>query len=187
MASSRIQTRTLLLLAATYLSQPSGVCYRPPVRRLLLALGLSLFCGCMQPPSNAARLTEAAREMNLAARFGRLDLAAEHTANGAREHFLKRRVQWGGDVRVVDVQLSGLDMKDDTNAVVHVDVAWMRMNEGELKVTRVGQQWQERKSGWRLVRERRVSGDLGLFGEPMAKTEPKAPSPDVHFPSKTIR
>ncbi|MBX3185294.1 MAG: hypothetical protein KIT72_16525 [Polyangiaceae bacterium] len=142
--------------------------------------------GCLQAPTRTARLTEAAREMNLATRFGRLDLAAEHTAAGARPHFLKRRADWGHDIRVVDVELTGMEMKDDENAVVQVDVAWTRMDEGHLRTTRVGQQWQDREGSWLLVRERRVSGDFGLFGEPVEEVQ-TAPRGDVHFPSKTIR
>ncbi|MEZ4370705.1 MAG: hypothetical protein R3B07_07760 [Polyangiaceae bacterium] len=166
-----------------------------PIRRtgfksvagLLLLGALSVTQGaCMQPPSRTARLTEAAREMNLAARFGRMDLAAEHAATGARDHFLKRRSQWGNDIRVVDVELSGLSLKDDSNAVVQVDVAWTRMDEGQLRTTRVGQQWQDREGSWRLVREKRLAGDFGLFGEPIEDVETK-PHGDVHFPTKVIR
>jgi hypothetical protein len=40
--------------------------------------------------------------------------------------------------------------------------------------------------GWKLVRERRLQGDLGLFGEPSPKPE-TGPHPDVHFATKTIQ
>lgn len=153
---------------------------------LLGAVASVTQAGCMQPPSRTARLTEAAREMNLAARFGRMDLAAEHAASGAKGHFLRRRAQWGNDIRVVDVELSGLSLKDDTNAVVQVDVAWTRMDEGQLRTTRVGQQWQDREGAWRLVREKRIAGDFGLFGEAVEDVQTK-PHGDVHFPTKVIR
>lgn len=150
-------------------------------------LGVALTQGaCMQPPSRTARLTEAAREMNLAARFGRMDLAAEHAATGARDHFLKRRSEWGANIRVVDVELTGLNLKDKENAVVQVDVSWTKMTEGQLRMTRVGQQWQDREGSWQLVREKRVAGDFGLFGEPVNDVKSK-PHGDVHFPTKTIR
>ncbi len=142
--------------------------------------------GCLRPSSRGQLVTEAAREMNLAARFGRLDIAAGHAAKGARKHFLSRRSQWGREIRVVDVELSSLNITKDDRALVHVDVAWVRMNEGELKSTRVAQVWRDQRGGWLLVREKRVAGAIGLFGEPV-RPKRKKQSGDVHFPSKTIR
>ena len=150
----------------------------------ILASALAL-SACLAPPPPAARAAEAARELNLAARFGRMDIAVERTATGAREHFLERRTQWGKDVRIVDVELAGLKMQDKDNAVIYVDVAWVRMNEGALRSTRVAQRWQN-KEGWQLVRENRAAGDLGLFGEPVVVLKPEVAG-DTHFPSKTIR
>jgi hypothetical protein len=142
--------------------------------------------GCFAPPTRTQRLTDAARELNLAARFGRMDIAAGHAAQGARETFVQRRSQWGRDVRVVDVALTNLALDEDgRKAVVTVDVAWTRMDEGSLRNTRVAQVWRDDDRGWRLTRERRVAGDLGLFGERVQVLRP--PSPDVHFESKTIR
>jgi len=88
-------------------------------------------------------------------------------------------------VRVMDVELAGMAMKDPKNALIYVDVAWMRMDEGALRSTRVAQTWRDADTGWQLVREQRVAGDLGLFGERIELIRP--PARDVHFPSKTIR
>ena len=142
--------------------------------------------GCLAPATPAQRVTDAARELNYAARFGRMDLAAALAADGARSHFLERRSQWGRDVRVVDVQMTGLSLKEDgKTALITVDVAWTRMDEGSLRSTRLAQIWKDQPGGWKLTRERRIQGDLGLFGEHVDTV--KAPSPDVHFASKTIR
>jgi hypothetical protein len=140
-----------------------------------------------QAPSQ--RVTEVAREVNLAARFGRMDLALEHTAEGAREHFMKRRADWGGTVRILDLELSGLSMQDPENATVVLDIQWMRVDEDLLRVTHVEQTWRggAGDDGWMLVRERRLGGDVGLFGERIAKLEQPAARADVQFPSKTIR
>jgi len=156
---------------------------RLTVSAVLLAL---LGVGCLAPATPAQRVTNAARELNYAARFGRMDLAAALTADGARSHFLERRAEWGKQVRVLDVQMTGLSLDDDgKTALITVDVAWTRIEEGSLRSTRLGQIWKDQRGGWKLARERRLQGDLGLFGGHVAITKP--PSPDVHFASKTIR
>lgn len=157
-------------------------------RSSLVALALAL-SGCMAPPPPSQRVADIAREVNLAARFGRMDLALEHTAEGARPSFTKRRAGWGGPVRVLDFELASLSMKDSENATVVVDIQWMRIDEELLRMTRVEQTWRggTEDHGWVLVRERRVAGDLGLFGEKIARAEPRPEHGDVQFPSKTIR
>jgi hypothetical protein len=150
---------------------------------------LALFCalsGCMAPVSPAARVTDAARELNLACRFGRMDVALGHTSPGARTHFLERRAAWGRSVRILDVELAALRLKDEANAVIHVDVAWVRESESSMRSTRVAQMWRDGDGGWRLIREQRFSGDLGLFGEPVPQGPQTAPR-DVQFPTHVIR
>ena len=144
---------------------------------------------CFAPPPPSQRVADVAREVNLAARFGRMDLALEHTAEGARSHFSRRRSEWGGNVRVLDFELSALSMKDSENATVVVDIQWMRVDQDTLKMTRVEQGWRggSQDHGWVLVRERRVAGDLGLFGERVPRAESPLARGDVQFPSKTIR
>lgn len=153
-------------------------------RALGALLALSLLGGCFGPPSQAARVTDAARELNLATRFGNMDVAMGHTAKGAREAFLERRAAWGRQLRIVDVELAGLAMKDEMLATVQVDVAWVRVDEDTLRSTRVAQIWRD-DGGWRLVRETRVAGDIGLFGEPVSTDHRQRP--DVHYPSRSIR
>jgi hypothetical protein len=118
-----------------------------------------------------------------------MDLALEHTADGARRHFTAHRAQWGGPVRVLDLELSGLSMQDTEHAVVLVDIQWSRMDENTLHSTRIEQTWRggTEDHGWTLVRERRIAGDLGLFGERVARAEPALPHDDVQFATKIIR
>ena len=158
---------------------------RPPSCALIAVL----LSGCFAPPPPSQRVAEVAREVNTAARFGRMDVALEHTADGMRGHFSKHREMWGGEIRVLDLELSALSMKDTENATVVVDIQWMRLDEDTLRMTRVEQTWRGATGdhGWTLVRERRVGGDIGLFGERVARLEPAAPRGDVQFPSKTIR
>jgi hypothetical protein len=152
---------------------------------MLALVAIALQTSCVGPQGPASRATDAARELNLAARFGRMDVAVGRTSAGARQSFLERRAEWGKNLRVLDVELAGMSMKNPQNALIYVDVAWVRMDEGALRNTRVAQSWRDVDSGWQLVREQRVAGDMGLFGEYVARpyTEPR----DVQFPSKTIR
>jgi len=158
--------------------------------------GLALFavaicaapaCFATGPPS--AKVLETAREVNVATRFGSLDPLLSHTADEVRDSVLKRRADWGTAIRVLDLELGGVRMKDSENATVLVDFQWMRLDEDLLHETQVEQTWRgvSEGRGWELVRERRVGGDIGLFGERVARAEPLARPSDVQFASKTIR
>jgi hypothetical protein len=103
-----------------------------------------------------------------------------------RPEFVSRRTEWGKLVRVVDVELAGITLEDREHANILVDFSWTRVDQGVLKTTRVLQVWEEERGDWQLVRERRVSGDLGLFGEAVASND-AAPRPDVHFETRVIR
>jgi hypothetical protein len=151
--------------------------------RVLPLLGLTL-AGCMTPPSPAERVTDAAMELNLAARFGQLDVAVARTRSSLRSDFMKRHAAWGQTLRIVDVEMAGLTLPESDRAVVLVDYAWIRNDEGTMRATRIEQHWQN-DAGWHLVRERRIAGDIGLLGEPVPE-RPKAAAPDRHFATRTI-
>jgi hypothetical protein len=153
--------------------------------RLIVCVAFALgLAACAAPVTPAARVTDAARELNLAARFGRMDIALGLTARDAKSTFVDRHAAWGDAVRVLDVELAGLAMPDPHRAWLQVDYSWMRIDESSLRETRVAQLWQD-EDGWQLVREHRVAGDVGLFGE-RARAK-AAPRPDVHLPTRTIR
>ena len=147
-------------------------------------LGL-VFAGCLAPRAASERAIDAARELNLAARFGRMDVALGLTAQSVRDSFLEHRATWGRNVRVLDVELGSFSMPNSDHAAVEVDYSWSRANESQLRTTRVAQDWRDNGGGFKLVRERRIAGDLGLFGEvgamPMAAT-----ARDTQFATKVI-
>jgi len=66
-----------------------------------------------------------------------------------------------------------------------VDFSWTRVDQGTLHATRVLQEWSSADGAWQLVREKRLSGDLGLFGEPVAALD-TTPHPDVQFATRVI-
>jgi hypothetical protein len=147
----------------------------------------SLLClsACMMPPPASEKATDAARELNIAARFGRIDVAASRAASQERAEFIRRRAQWGGEIRVVDVELAGLSMPDSDHAVFQVDYAWMRTDEDTLRSTRITQRWSALKGAWALESEQRTAGDVGLFGEHVDVLRPA--QRDAQFATKVIR
>ena len=151
-----------------------------------LPIACALLLGaCMMPPPASEKATDAARELNIAARFGRIDIAAGRAASEERSEFIRRRAMWGGEIRVVDVELAGLTMPDSDHAVFQVDYSWMRLNEDTLRSTRISQRWTSLKGPWALESEQRVAGDVGLFGEHVQVLRPT--QRDTQFATKVIR
>jgi hypothetical protein len=165
------------------------------MRQALLALAFPiLLCACpfggLGGQTPAVKAQEAAQDLNLNTRFGRMELAAESVDGSARESFFEHRKAWGGKIRVADYEIQGMKMaKENDAADVFVRIAWFRVDEGDLRVTTVQQKWKENNKGdWKLFSEQRTDGDIGVFGEgggapsdQKAKEGPK----NAHFP--TIR
>jgi hypothetical protein len=149
---------------------------------LLCALTLA---ACVMPPPASEKASDAARELNLSARFGNLEAAAKKATSEARTDFLQRHSLWGNEIRVVDVELAGMNMPDSDHAVFDVNYSWMRANESTLRVTRVTQRWTSLKGAWSLESEKRAAGDVGLFGEHVDVLRPV--QRNAQFATKTIR
>ncbi|HEX3776651.1 MAG TPA: hypothetical protein VHV51_19395 [Polyangiaceae bacterium] len=159
-------------------------------KRVFALLGAPLLCAfvlsaCPMPPPASERATDAARESNVAARFGRIDIAVDRTTPEFRSEFLRHRASWGGNIRIVDVELGGLSMPDSDHAIFDVDYAWTRVDEDALRSTRVTQRWTSSKGNWVEESEKRSTGDIGLFGEPVEVLRP--PQRDAQFATKVIR
>jgi hypothetical protein len=155
------------------------------MRRYLPWLLAGALAACMPPQVPAREVSDVARDFNIATRFGRMDVAAEHTSKTHRQRFLDSRAGWGTDLRVVDVELSQLNVPDAETAEVVIDIAWVRMDENLLRSTRIHQEWENPGGGWLLNAERRVSGDVGLLGEKVVVLRPEAS--DAQFPTKITR
>jgi hypothetical protein len=141
---------------------------------------------CQPMSAQTRKISDVARDANIAARFGRMDVAIEHTAESHRSEFMRQRADWGKEIRILDVEITKLELKDSDSAEVFVDVGWVRMSEGLLRSTRVKQDWESPESDWQLAGEERLSGDMGLLGEPVVVLQPEGPR-DVHFPVKTLQ
>src|SRR4051812_33357834 len=141
-----------------------------------LVFALCLPACALMPLSSQQRLSEAAYDMNNAARFGRMDLAIEQVSAVARADYAQTHAAWGKSVRVVDAEFAGVSMRKDGDADVMVTLSWQRANESTIRVTDVSQRWTREKGSWWMLREEEKSGDRGLLGDSAkAKSEPEAP------------
>ncbi len=149
------------------------------MRTRTVVLGLVLLTGCAAPTAGA-KLQEASQELNINARFGRMEMAVERVAQKNREQWLRNHRGWGGKIRVVDVETAGTRMattKDkEAEAEVTVRVSWFRMEEQDLRQTTLRQKWKDINGDWQLVDEAKVEGDPGLLGEPPDPSEARAPA-----------
>src|SRR5580700_2648779 len=98
------------------------------------AISLSTLVGCPMPPSNAARMQQAASDFNTDVRFGRNELAVERVAPLEREDFLKRRKGWGKTITLADYELVGAKLVDEDHAEVSIKYDWYHSDENELHV-----------------------------------------------------
>ena len=151
---------------------------------LICALSFGI-TACPMPPGASEKASDAARELNLSARFGNMDVAAKKASKDARAGFMQRHALWGSEIRIVDVELAGMNMPDSDHAVFEVNYSWMRTNESTVRTTRVRQSWTSLKGAWSLQSEKRAAGDVGLFGEHVDVLRPT--QRNAQFATKVIR
>jgi hypothetical protein len=159
--------------------EPSSTFAPAAVAFVLAALSTS---ACMSQ-SGAARMQEAAQELNLNTRFGRLELAMEHVSVKDRSAFIARHKTWGSRVRIADSELAGMHLTSKEEAEVIVKVAWYKPDEQELRVTTIRQRYRDYTGDWKLEDEQRIDGDIGLLGEPIQAVESPTPVRNAQFPT----
>lgn len=130
---------------------------------VVLGLCAATLGGCVPPPGPLERLTDAAYDLNTATRFGRMDVAMDYVEPAVRLEFAKRHSSWGQRVRVLDVDLTSIRPMAEDTVDVQVVVAWRRIDEMTMRRSLIAQRWKITDDDWRLVEERRLSGDPGLF------------------------
>ncbi len=152
---------------------------------LLAAPAVTAF-GCGGMLSAAGKAQEAAQNLNMDARLGRLEFCLEHVDMKNREKFTKIHTAWGKKFRIVDSEITTFKMaKDDESADVDVQVSWYRPESGDLHVTVLRQKWKDVSGDWYLANEDRVDGDTGLLGERVEVQQAEAPAPSALF--QTVR
>ncbi len=153
--------------------------YGVHMRGIFAAL-LLLVSACVPPPGPMERLTNAAYDLNTATRFGRMDVAVEHVASHAQADFMARHREWGSDVRIVDVDLSGLRMLTPETAQVTLSVSWHNLSSSTIQTSLIAQKWTSTGDGWKMASEIRAGGAPGLFAAPIedrnAPTEGDGPN-----------
>ncbi|HET7542970.1 MAG TPA: hypothetical protein VFK05_24020 [Polyangiaceae bacterium] len=149
---------------------------------LLCAVSLE---ACMMMPTPSDKASEAARELNISARFGNMEVAAKKASSQTREDFVRRHALWGSQIRIVDVELAGMNMPDSDHAVFQVVYSWMRNDESTMRTTRVTQNWSSLGGAWAMESEERAAGDVGLFGEHVEVLRPA--QRNAQFATKVIR
>ena len=125
------------------------------------ALGGATGCAA---PSKAQRVQEAAYELNMGLRFGYNTQALNKVALDHRREFLRQHREWSSRLRIVDLDLAGLDLRDD-GADVFVQVLWQPVDSTIVRTTVIHQTWKDKLGSWLLVSEERAQGDQGLIDE----------------------
>lgn len=156
------------------------------VRSVYLVASTCALLACNTLAAQRRTVHDEAQDLNVASRFGRLDVASQFAAPEAQTVFLERRKAWGDEIRVLDLQIDHVQVKDENSAEVILQVDWTRSTEGLLRSTRLLQSWASKNQGpWRLQSERQIHGDRGLFGE-KSKAKYLTPATDTHFQTRSL-
>lgn len=145
---------------------------------LLALILVPALTGCFAPPGPMERLNDSAYELNTGMRFNRIDVALGHVEKKAQSDFIERHAKWGRDVRIVDVELSGLRLLTSDSAEVNITVSWHRIDESTIRASGITQLWKNGDGGWKLEEEMRIAGSPGLFDRPTkSRTADKTDKP----------
>ena len=155
---------------------------RPPCALASLFFVLAT-AACPAMPTPMATVQQAAQDLSVDARFGRMELAIEKVAVAERDEFAAHHRAWGSQIRIADIELVSTKKQSARDIRVLLHVSWYRPEENELKQTTIEQIWSN-ISGWQLSQEKRANGDLGLLGEQDNRVPPgTAGRPPAHFPT----
>lgn len=89
-----------------------------------------------------------------------------HVQTDQQGDFARRHSDWHRKLRIVDVELRGMQMLTSDTAEVVLDVSWHHLDETTMRSSAVSQRWKQSGNDWRLTEEHRVDGSKGLFKQP---------------------
>jgi hypothetical protein len=152
-----------------------------------LAIALAA-CGL---PSKQQRVQEAAYELNMTLKFSAAESTLDKVARNAREKFVARHKYWHNKIKIDDIDIAGISLREDGDANLFLNVGWHRADESDLHSSVIMQHWHDEKGTWLLAEETRSQGDVGLFGEPVVRApqddDSAAPARDMQFRTTVIR
>ena len=142
-------------------------------------------CASLNPTGGAAAQL-AAGDFNNNTRFGRMELASEQVMPENQKAFFEQHKGWGGRVRIADAEMIGMKAKKDDDYEISVRVSWFRIDEEELHLTTLKQLWHDNKGMWKVMKEERTDGDLGLLGERVEQPTDAPLHENVHYATVRI-
>lgn len=162
------------------------------MEKRLLSLAFAVLAVATQAcgiPSKQQRIQEAAYELNMGTRFSRMDMALERVAKLERAKFVERHKKWHNEIKIDDIELAGVNLREDGDANLFLTIQWHRIDQQDMRTTVVSQKWHDRRGTWVLSGEERAQGDLGLFNEPMVDLSPgeQKAAREMQFRTTTIR
>jgi hypothetical protein len=133
---------------------------------LKLVAAACLFASCtLSNLSPQSRFSDSVYVLNDSARWGQVDLAAEHVADSYKDRFRARRDSWGESVQIAEVELLHMQLDSDKErALSQVSLSWTDAAGVSLRKSLVTQRWQSERGHYRLVEETISKGDPGVFG-----------------------
>jgi hypothetical protein len=135
------------------------------MKHRLFVLGLAALVGCISPQSATQKLTDSAYEVAMATRFGRMDILIQAVRPASRDAFIAAHSGWDSDMRILDVELTGIQVVEPGVAHTHLTVSWHRMDEATLRTSVIRQTWTNGDDAWAIDKEEISSGDKGLLDD----------------------
>ncbi|NUP09938.1 MAG: hypothetical protein HOW73_28150 [Polyangiaceae bacterium] len=154
---------------------------RSCIHAIAAAFALSLVA-CMPPQMPSDKLTDAAYGIVEAARFGRMDIVLQTVEPTQQEAYADAHSDWGGDIRILDIEYGGARLVAPDKAVVLMTVAWQRLDESILRSTALKQTWTLGGERWAIREEVVAGGDKKLLKEPMPKNDATTPKDEAAKP-----
>jgi len=151
--------------------------------RVATAALMFALTGCMPPVMPADKLTDSAYTVVEAARFGRMDIVISAVKPDGQAAYAESHAEWGGNIRILDIEYGGAKLTGADKAVVLMTIAWQRLDESILRSTALKQTWQLASERWVIIKEEVSGGDAGLIKE-VEETDPKDGTPVAAPPKK---
>ena len=103
-----------------------------------------------------------------------MDIAMSYVKSESQQDFARRHRKWHKAVRIVDLEVTGVQMVTAQEAEVHLTVSWHRLDQTTIRDSMIAQKWSQETGDWKLIEELRSGGSPGLFMKSRAKRTDKS-------------